>query len=76
MKCFFQVTYSFQPYKALGFTQPLTEIRCRKIMFLGSRAQNGGSVFEVNSNGRNRADVVHPPHLRMETDPVSKSRIL
>jgi hypothetical protein len=36
---FFQFTQSFKPYKALEFSQPLTEMRARKIkiMFLGIR---------------------------------------
>jgi hypothetical protein len=36
----FNVSVEKQPHKALGFTQPLTEMstRSRKIMFLGCRA--------------------------------------
>jgi hypothetical protein len=40
MKEIFQITYSFQPHQAVGFTQPLPEMstRSRRIMFQGNIA--------------------------------------
>jgi hypothetical protein len=39
MNEFFQITKSFWPQYALGFTQPLTEMntRSRKILFMGRK---------------------------------------
>jgi hypothetical protein len=40
---FFQITKSFRPQQALGFTRTLTEMstRSRKVLFLGSRMRPG-----------------------------------